>query len=140
MAINEDRRLANGPYCYPEQMFPSSNGAPYNVDALFNLISAQWDTRGFRSAKVSMLNGTYGLQINRDIFRGGMMIVALQNTGEAFMDYVENITLTDDRKSARAKVEVQVGDGKLHDNPMAIFSRKLKEMWKFLADVTLQDQ
>lgn len=87
-----------------------------------------------------MLNGTNGLQINRDIFRGGMMIVALQDTGEAFIDYVERIVLTDDRKAARAKVEVQVGDGKLHDNPMAIVQRKLKEMWQFISAVTLQDQ
>ena len=140
LALNEDRRLSNGPYCYPEQMFPSADGAPYNVQSLFDLLSAQWDTRGFSSAKISFLNGTSGLQINRDIFRSGMMIVALQNSGQAFMDYVERITLTDDRKSARARVEVQVGDGKLHDNPMAIFQRRLKEMWKFLTAVTLQDQ
>ena len=68
------------------------------------------------------------------------MIVALQNTGEAFIDYVERVVLTDDRKAARAKVEVQVGDGKLHDNPMAIFQRRLKDMWKFISAVTLQDQ
>ena len=140
MADNEDRRLENGPYCYPEQMFPSTDGAPYNVDSLFDLISGMWDTRGWTAAKVSFLNGAGGLKAGRDIFRGGLMTIALQNTGEAFTDYVEKITLTDDRTQNRARVEIQVGDGKLHDNPMAIFSRKLKDFWKFVSAITLQDQ
>ncbi|GAS92694.1 Gp37-like protein [Mycolicibacterium brisbanense] len=139
LAIDEDRYIENGPYAYPEQMFPTAS-QPYNVDAIFALMSGAWDTRGWTAAKVSFLNGAGGLRVGRNIFRGAPMVVALQETGEALVDYVENIELLDDRNTNRARITVTVGDGKLAENPMTIIQRKQKDFWKALSAMTLQDQ
>lgn len=131
---NADRRGENGPYCYPEQMFPSVS-TPYNVLAWLSLIEAGWDTRGWTAAKVSFLNG-FPLKVGRDVFRGGLMALALMEDAVVHMDYVENIELIDDRKT-RARVEVSVGDGKLGENPMTIFQRKITDAVKSIKVLTL---
>jgi len=114
-----DRRVQMGPYGPPEKFFPSQS--TYNVDTLMDAIKAMWDTRGYPSAQFSFTNGQ-GYQVGRDIFPGAMASVIKR--GIVFTDYVDVITVTDDVNN-RGKVEVQVGDGRREESPMAIFQRKL---------------
>lgn len=117
---NFNRRNEMGPYGRPEK-FVSTGAAPYNIDALFSFISAMWDSRGYRSAIAQFRNG-YPYSVGRDIFPGGMMSIA--ENGTLYTDYIENVIITDNRKE-RAKVVVQIGDGKAEEAPIAKFQRLL---------------
>ena len=115
---NFSRRQDMGPYGRPEKFVPTG-AAPYNIDALFSFISAMWDSRGYRSA-IAQFRNNFPYSVGRDIFPGAMMSIA--ENGELYSDYIENIVVTDNRKE-RAKVIVQVGDGKAEEAPIARFQR-----------------
>ena len=116
---NFNVRKSQGPYGPPEKFFPSQS--TYNVDTLMDAIKALWDVRGYPAAQFGFVNGQ-GYQVGRDVFPGALASVIKRGT--VFTDYVDVITVTDDVNN-RGRVEVQVGDGKREESPMAIFQRKL---------------
>lgn len=115
---NFGRRNDMGPYGRPEK-FLATGAAPYNIDALFSFITAMWDSRGYRSAIATFRNG-YPYSVGRDIFPGSIMSIA--ENGSLYSDYIESIVITDNREE-RAKVIVQIGDGKAEEAPIARFQR-----------------
>lgn len=129
---NFNRRQDMGPYGRPEKFIPTG-AAPYNIDALFSFITAMWDSRGYRSAIASFRNG-FPYSVGRDIFPGAMMSIA--EGGELYSDYIENIIITDSRED-RAKVIVQIGDGKAEEAPIARFQRLITGIQESINVLTL---
>ena len=135
VAQNFNRRNEMGPYGRPEK-FVATGAAPYNVDALFSFISAMWDSRGYRSAQASFRNG-YPYSVGRDVFIGSLMSIA--ENGTVYTDYVENIVITDNR-TERAKVIVQIGDGKAEEAPIAKLQRLITGIQEAVNVLTLAPQ
>lgn len=129
---NFNRRNDMGPYGRPEK-FIATGAAPYNIDALFSFISAMWDSRGYRSAIATFRNG-FPYSVGRDIFPGSMMSIA--ENGELYSDYIENIVISDSR-TERAKVVVQIGDGKAEEAPIARFQRLITGIQEAINVLTL---
>lgn len=129
---NFNRRNDLGPYGRPEK-FVSTGAAPYNVDALMSFIQASWDSRGYRSGIAQFRNG-YPYAVGRDVFPGAMMSIA--ENGYLYTDYIENIVITDNRKE-RAKVIVQIGDGKAEEAPIARFQRLITGIQESVNVLTL---
>lgn len=129
---NFSRRQDMGPYGRPEK-FVATGAAPYNIDALFSFISAMWDSRGYRSA-IAQFRNNFPYSVGRDIFPGAMMSIA--ENDELYSDYIENIIITDNRKE-RAKVIVQVGDGKAEEAPIARFQRLITGLQEGFNVITL---
>lgn len=129
---NFERRNDMGPYGRPEKFIPTG-AAPYNIDALFSFISAMWDSRGYRSAIAEFRNG-YPYSVGRDIFPGAMMSIA--ENGTLYSDYIENIMISDSREE-RAKVVVQIGDGKAEEAPIARFQRLITGIQEAINVITL---
>ena len=121
-----------GPYGRPEK-FVATGGAPYDIDALFAFISAMWDSRGYRSCIAQFRNG-FPYSVGRDVFPGAMMSIA--ENGTLYTDYVENIVITDNREE-RAKVIVQIGDGKAEEAPIARFQRLITGLQEAFNILTL---
>lgn len=132
---NFERRNDMGPYGRPEK-FVATGAAPYNIDALFSFISAMWDSRGYRSAQCSFRNG-FPYSVGRDIFNGSLMSIAEGNT--VYTDYIENIVITDNR-TERAKVIVQIGDGKAEEAPIAKLQRLITGIQESVNVLTLAPQ
>lgn len=132
---NFNRRNEMGPYGRPERFIPTGS-APYNIDALFSFIQAMWDTRGYRSAQAMFRNG-YPYSVGKDIFPGAIMSIA--ENGSLYSDYIENIVVTDNRKE-RAKVMVQIGDGKAEEAPIARFQRLITGLQEAVNVITLAPQ
>lgn len=120
LADNYDRRVAMGPYGYPE-VFVATTTAPYNIDAIFALIREQWNTRGYIAGQVTFRQGE-PYEVGRDIFPGAL--VSIIRDGKIYTDYVDNITITDTR-TERAEVWVQVGDGTQQEAPIVKVQRKI---------------
>lgn len=132
---NFNRRNEMGPYGRPEK-FVATGAAPYNIDALFSFISAMWDSRGYRSAQCSFRNG-YPYSVGKDIFIGSLMSIA--ENGTVYTDYIENIVITDNRDE-RAKVIVQIGDGRAEEAPIAKLQRLITGIQESVNVLTLAPQ
>lgn len=130
-----DRRVALGPYGFPEKFFPTGSGA-FTLDAFFAEIQALWDTRGYPASSVSFINGTC-YTLGRDLFPGALASVVRRGT--LFTDYVENVTISDTR-TKRALVEVQIGDGKGMEAPIARIQRKIVGFEELINILTLATQ
>jgi hypothetical protein len=129
---NADRRIKLGPYGYPEYWVQTGSSA-YTLDEWFALMGGMWDSRGFTSVQLSFQNG-YPYTMGQDLFVGALASFALQ--GKLYTDYVEKVTITDNRKQ-RAKIDVQIGDGKGADNPFTKVVRKITSMEEFINIVTM---
>jgi hypothetical protein len=117
---NFGRRVKLGPYGFPEKFFPTGSGS-YTLDAFFSQKAAMWDTRGYVSAQFWFDNG-YPYEVGRDCFPGAL--ASCVRRGKLYTDYIENVTITDDRQN-RVKVLIQVGDGKALEAPITKIQRKL---------------
>jgi hypothetical protein len=72
--------------------------------------------------------------MGQDLFVGALASFALM--GQLYTDYVEKLTITDDRRQ-RARIEVQIGDGKGPENPVVKIQRKLTSLEEFVNIVTM---
>lgn len=129
---NFSRRNEMGPYGRPERMI-ATGAAPYNVDALFTFIREMYNSRGYRSATATIRNGL-PYAIGRDIFVGGLISIAWDD--ELYTDYVEMVVITDNRKE-RAKVTIQVGDGKREEHPIVRSLALITGLQEVINTVTL---
>jgi hypothetical protein len=117
---NYDRRVALGPYGYPE-VFVKTGSTAYTLDEWFALMGAMWDSRGYHSVQLEFEDG-YPYKLGKDIFVGALASFAM--LGKLYTDYVEKVTYTDDRKT-RAKAVVVIGDGKAKEAPISRILRKI---------------
>jgi len=117
---NFGRRVKLGPYGFPEKFWPTGSGS-YTLDAFFAQKAAMWDSRGWVSGQLEFENG-YPYELGRDIFPGALATYVRR--GKMFVDFVENAVLTDDRNK-RAKLTIQIGDGKSEEAPVTKIQRKL---------------
>lgn len=117
---NFSRRLALGPFGFPEKFFPSGAGS-LTIDTFMAEVEALWSTRGWPSAQITFIDG-YPYELGRDLFPSQLVFYTKRN--QIYVDYLENIEITDDR-SQRNKVVLQVGDGKAEEGPMTKIQRKL---------------
>lgn len=131
---NFDRREALGPYAFPEY-FQQTGASAYTLDEWFALQSAMWDTRGYHGITLTFDNG-YPYTVGKDIFVGCLASFALQ--GNLYTDYVERVTVDDDRKS-RAKVTCMIGDGKSHDDPTVRIQRTMTSFQEAFQIVTMSN-
>ena len=117
---NEQRRAEMGPYGKPE-FFTSTGSTAYTLSEEFALESAMWDTRGYKSAEL-VFDNCYPYTLGVDLFVGAQAIWKFQNN--LFCDYVDQVTLTDDRNN-RIQITAQIGDNKSRQDPSEILQRKL---------------
>lgn len=90
MAIdNYERRAAMGPYHPAMEVFTPTESV-YDLETLFALINALFQTRGFTSAKITFLDGR-PIKLGRDVFRGSLMSLVYQGRTLMFTDYVKRI-------------------------------------------------
>lgn len=129
---NGQRRIKLGPYGYPEYWVQTGASA-YTLDEWFALMGAMWDSRGYTSVQLTFDNG-YPYTVGKDLFIGALASFAFM--GELFTDYVEKVTVKDTR-TGRAKVTVQIGDGKGPDNPFTKIVRKVTSIEEFVNIVTM---
>lgn len=129
---NFDRRVAMGPYGWPE-FFVQTGASAYTLDEWFALVGAMWDTRGYHAVKLSFDNG-FPYTIGQDLFIGCLASFVVE--GMMFTEYLERVTFKDDRKS-RAKIECLIGDGKSHDNPVVKTVRMLTKFQEASQIITL---
>lgn len=130
LADNFDRRVAAGPYCYPEIFVPTTN-APYTIDGLLQLKRQMWKTRGYIAGQLYFRNGGQ-YEIGRDLFLGGMATII--RNGQIYTDFIDNIAITDTR-GKRTEVFVQVGDGKMQQAPFVRLQKQIvsyEEMFNIL--------
>jgi hypothetical protein len=117
---NAQRRIDLGPYGFPEY-FQQTGASAYTLDEWFALQSAMWDTRGYHGVIVSFDNG-YPYVIGRDLFIG--CLASLVVDGKMYTDYVEKIEIKDSPEQ-RCKAQIEIGDGKSHQDPTVRIQRKL---------------
>jgi len=129
---NFDRRVKLGPYGFPEY-FQQTGASAYTLDEWFALQSAMWDTRGYHGIVLSFDNG-YPYTVGKDLFLGGLASFGIR--GQLYTDYVERITITDD-PDTRAKVDVMIGDGKSHEDPVVRIQRKITKFEEAFNIITL---
>ena len=130
-----DVRQALGPYGFPEKFFPSGASA-LSVDAFFAEIGALWDVRGYAAAIVSFIDG-YPYELGRDVYPGAM--ASIIRGGKLYTDYIENITITDDRKQ-RNRIELQIGDGKHEQAAIVKVQRKIVDVEHLINVLTQSTQ
>lgn len=135
LADNFKRRVAMGPYGYPET-FIATNHSGYNVDAIFALKREMWNTRGYISGECTFRNGE-PYEIGRDLFPGGLATI-IRNK-KLYTDYIENIVISDGRDH-RAEVWVQIGDGVQEEAPIVKVQRKLVSYEEAFNILTLATQ
>lgn len=131
LADNYARRIAMGPYGYPEVFVAGSS--PYNIDAIFALAREMWNTRPYVSAQCQFRNGI-PYELGRDIFPGAL--VSVVRGGRLFTDYLYDITLSDTR-GERADIFVQIGDGKAEEAPSMRTQRRLAGLLEAFNALTL---
>lgn len=129
---NFDRRVALGPYGWPE-FFVQTGASAYTLDEWFALEGAMWDTRGYHAIKLSFDNG-FPYTVGKDLFVGCLASFVVE--GMMYTEYLMSVTVKDDRKS-RAKVECTIGDGKSHDNPFVRIVRNITKFQEAVQIVTL---
>ncbi|MDZ7886539.1 MAG: hypothetical protein U5N53_28205 [Mycobacterium sp.] len=81
-----DRRMDMGPYATRIEKLLATGAAPYNIDAIFTLITFAWDTRGYRSAQATFRNG-FPYWVGRDVFVGGLVPI-VDDEGDMLIDCV----------------------------------------------------
>lgn len=134
LADNMDRRIALGPYGYPET-FVAGN-SPFNVDGILAMKREMWNTRGYISGQVSFRQGE-PYEVGRDLFPNGLATII--RNGQLYTDYIENIVITDTREE-RAQVEVQIGDGQAEEAPVVKLQRKVVGYEQLFNILTLATQ
>lgn len=130
-----DRRIGLGPYGFPESFTPTQHGT-YQLNMLFVIHRAIWDTRGYISGQLEFDQG-FPYEAGRDIFPGALATVVRR--GYAYTDYIENIKLLDTRE-VRCKITVQIGDGKDEAPPAAKLQRRLIGFQEFANTLMLSIQ
>lgn len=130
-----DVRKALGPYGFPEKFFPSGASA-LSVDGFFAEIGALWDARGYPAAQVTFIDG-YPYELGRDIYPGAM--ASIIRNGVLYTDYVENITITDNR-GQRNRIELQIGDGKHEQAAIVKVQRKIVDAEQMINILTMSTQ
>ena len=129
---NFPRRQNLGPFGYPEY-FQQTGASAYTLDEWFALMIAMYDTRGFNAIELAYDNG-YPYTLGEDIFVGAL--ASFYCRGVLYTDYIEKATLTDNRTD-RVKLQVTLGDGKPHENPIVKVQRRLQSFQDFFQIVTL---
>ena len=133
MAENGKRRIALGPYAFPE-VFCQTGSSAYTLDGWFAMQNAMWDSRGLYTYQWTFYNG-YPYTLGVDIHVGQMASFA--NRGLLYTDYVDSVVFTDDRSSRVGKLEITVGDGQFVESPIAKLYRKLVQFEKAFQIITL---
>lgn len=131
LADNYKRRIAMGPYGYPEVFI--SGAAPYNISAIFALKREMWRSRPYIAGQVMFRNGE-PYELGRDFFPGALASVI--RDGEIYTDYIDGVTLIDGPNN-RADVFLQIGDGKAQEAPVTRVQRKLAGMLEAFNALTL---
>ena len=130
---NWERRQAMGPYHPAMEVFTPTEGT-YDIETLFSLINALWDTRGYTSATLVLRDGQ-PYKLGRDIFRGGLLAVIYDDRTKMFTDHVENIMW---RITPRERtLTVQVGDNKSSESPLAKHQRYITGIMESINVLTL---
>lgn len=129
---NFDRRVALGPYGYPEY-FVSTGSSAYTFDEYLALRSAMWDTRGYHSAQITVDNG-YPYTLGKDIFKG--QLASLVRRGKVYTDYIDQVSGREDRNTS-ASITYTIGDGKAQESPVAKLQRRIAGFEAFINIVTL---
>ena len=133
MSENGKRRIALGPYAFPE-VFCQTGSSAYTLDGWFAMQNAMWDSRGLYTYQWTFYNG-YPYTLGVDIHVGQMASFA--NRGLLYTDYVDSVVFTDDRSSRVGKLEITVGDGQFVESPIAKLYRKLVQFEKAFQIITL---
>jgi hypothetical protein len=108
------------PFMFPEKFFPSGAGS-LTLDTLFAEAQGLWNVRGYPAAQITFIDG-YPYQIGPDIVRDQLVFYVY--LGVIYIDYVENITITDNRTQFD-RISIQVGDGKSEEAAVTKIQRKL---------------
>ncbi|MEX7470190.1 hypothetical protein AB4Z39_10805 [Mycobacterium adipatum] len=132
-----DRRVSMGPYATRIEKLLATGAAPYNVDAIFTLITMAFDTRGYRSAQATFRNGL-PYYVGRDVFVGGLMSI-IDDEGNMLTDYVENVMLRQTRETD-TEVMVQIGDGKAEQAPIVKSQRFITGLMEVTNAILLTPQ
>lgn len=130
-----DRRVELGPFGFPESFTPTEHGT-YQLNMVFVIMRAIWDTRGYISGQVTF-DQNFPYAVGRDIFPGAL--ASIIRRGQLYTDYIESIKLTDSRDE-RCKIQVQIGDGKDEDAPAAKLQRRLVSYQEFVNTLMLSIQ
>lgn len=115
-----DRRIELGPFGFPEAFTPTNHGT-YQLSMVFVIMRMIWDTRGYVSGKV-VFDQNFPYTVGRDLFPGALATIIRR--GQAYTDYVENVTLKDNRQ-VRCKITAEIGDNKDEQAPAAKLQRRL---------------
>lgn len=156
---NFQRRKALGPYGFPEY-FQQTGASAYTLDEWFALVEGMWDTRGYNGIIVHFDDG-YPYTVGKDLFLGslasfvttGIQLLDGFNYSQAevggtgggsfnaskynsnlYTDYVQRITLSDNRKDRR-RASAIIGDGKSHDDPTVNIVRKVTDFEDMLTKI-----
>ncbi|WP_099024939.1 Gp37-like protein [Mycolicibacterium palauense] len=120
---NFDRRLAQGPFGWPE-VFKATGSGSYTLDAFFQQKTLQFDTEGYASGRVTVDN-CYPYEFGRDCFPGGMS--TLIRRGKVLSDFIEDAAL-EDSGDKYAKITYQIGDGRAEDADAAKIQRRIGDL------------
>lgn len=131
---NSARRIALGPYAWPEY-FVQTGASAYTLDEWFALTGAMWDTRGYHAIMLTFDNG-FPYTLGQDLFVGGLASFVCE--GVLYTEYLDKATFRDDRKG-RAKISCTIGDGKSHQNPIIKVTRDLASFEDAMQIVTLSN-
>jgi hypothetical protein len=115
-----DRRVELGPFGFPEAFTPTNHGT-YQLSMVFVIMRMIWDTRGYVSGKV-VFDQNFPYTVGRDLFPGALATIIRR--GQAYTDYVENVTLKDNRQ-VRCKITAEIGDNKDEQAPAAKMQRRI---------------
>lgn len=132
-----ERRNDVGPYHPGIEVMHATASAPYNIETEFAFVNALWDSRGWVAAQCTFRNGliyTYG----RDIMRGAMVSLAINDRTQLYTDYVENVMWKVDTRTR--DLTVQIGDGKAKESPLAKHQRMITSAMEIVNVLTLAPQ
>lgn len=131
LADNFPRRMAMGPYGYPEIFVPGTQ--PYSLDGVLSLAREMWNSRAYVAGQVKFRNGV-PYEVGRDIFPGALASVV--RDGVLWTDYIYGLELIDNRRD-RAQIFAQIGDGKLQEAPAVRAQRRLASVMEAINALTL---
>lgn len=132
-----ERRNKVGPYHPAMETFTATASSPYNIETVFGFINKIWDTRGYIAAQATFEDGQV-YKLGKDLFRGGLASVVYDQRTKMFTDYVQDtryhITTTE------RHVQVQIGDGKAQEAPLAKHQRFITGTIEAINVLTLAPQ